>query len=136
MTAETTGSDEALSRLFAIRSRMTFSSASLTESVRGRIRERPSRTVRIPSIVRTIDHRIPVFVDCGVESGADVFKALALGADAVCVGRHLMPCLKKDDGAVAARITEITQELMSLMARTGSSTLAEIDPGVLHFRTF
>lgn len=90
----------------------------------------------LPEIIRATEHRIPVFVDCGVESGADVFKALALGADAVCVGRHLMPCLKKDDGAVAARITEITQELMSLMARTGASTLSEIDPGVLHFRAF
>ena len=43
----------------------------------------------LPEIVKVTKHRIPVFVDCGIESGADVFKALALGADAVCVGRHV-----------------------------------------------
>lgn len=44
----------------------------------------------LPEIVRVVQKQIPVFVDCGIESGSDVFKALALGADAVCVGRALM----------------------------------------------
>ena len=90
----------------------------------------------LPEIVKVTKHRIPVFVDCGIESGADVFKALALGADAVCVGRHLMGLLKKEDGAIAARITEMNGELKSFMARTGAKNLSEIDPGVLHFRNF
>ena len=49
----------------------------------------------LPKIVEVIGGRIPIFVDCGVESGMDVFKALALGADAVCVGRALMDPLKE-----------------------------------------
>ena len=89
----------------------------------------------LPEIVKVTGHRIPVFVDCGVESGIDAFKALALGADAVCVGRHLMPYLK-EDGAVAARLREMTGELRSVMARTGAASPRDIDPAVLHFRAF
>ena len=90
----------------------------------------------LPEIVKAVDHRIPVFVDCGFESGLDVFKALALGADAVSVGRHLMGFLAGEEGAVAARIREMTGELRSLMARTGAGSLKEIDPSVIHFRRF
>jgi isopentenyl diphosphate isomerase/L-lactate dehydrogenase-like FMN-dependent dehydrogenase len=89
----------------------------------------------LPEIVKVIQHRIPIFVDCGIESGLDAFKALALGADAVCVGRHLMPLLKTE-GAVAARLREMTGELKSIMARTGAKSIREIDPTVLHFRSF
>ena len=89
----------------------------------------------LPEIVKVIQHRIPVFVDCGIESGLDAFKALALGADAVCVGRHLMPLLGTE-GAVAARLREMTGELKSIMARTGAKSIREIDPTVLHFRSF
>ena len=87
----------------------------------------------LPEIIRVTEHRIPVFVDCGIESGIDVFKALALGADAVCVGRHLMQVLPKEDGAVTAAIQAMNGELMSIMARTGAKSLKEIDPSVLHF---
>lgn len=90
----------------------------------------------LPEIVRAVQHQIPVFVDCGIESGIDVFKALALGADAVCVGRELMRFLPEKNGAVAARIDEMNRELMSVMARTGAKTLREIDPSVIHFRSF
>lgn len=44
----------------------------------------------LPQIAEEIGGRIPIFLDCCVESGADVFKALALGATAVCVGRAVM----------------------------------------------
>lgn len=74
--------------------------------------------------------------DCGIQSGVDVFKALALGADAVCVGRELMNVLKNGSGAVTERIERMNRELMSVMARTGAKSLAEIDPSVLHIRSF
>jgi lactate 2-monooxygenase len=41
----------------------------------------------LPGIVAAVDGKIPVLFDSGVRGGADVFKALALGASAVCVGR-------------------------------------------------
>ena len=38
---------------------------------------------------------VKIIVDCGIASGADVFKALALGADAAAVGRSMLPSLEK-----------------------------------------
>jgi lactate 2-monooxygenase len=41
----------------------------------------------LPPIAKVINKRIPILLDSGVRSGSDIFKALALGADAVCLGR-------------------------------------------------
>jgi lactate 2-monooxygenase len=41
----------------------------------------------LPSVVKAVKKQIPVLLDSGVRGGADIFKALALGADAVCLGR-------------------------------------------------
>lgn len=41
----------------------------------------------LPTIIKAIQDRVPVLLDSGVRSGGDVFKALALGARAVCIGR-------------------------------------------------
>ena len=90
----------------------------------------------LPEIVKAVDGQIPVFVDCGIESGMDVFKALALGADAVCVGRELMGPLKDGAAGVTNRMNEMNRELMSIMARTGAKSLKEIDPSVIHYRHF
>ena len=79
---------------------------------------------------------IPVFVDCGIESGMDAYKCLALGAKAVSVGRHLMPLLKNGADAVAQRINDMTAELAGVMARTGVSTLDKMDATVIHRRAF
>ena len=77
-----------------------------------------------------------VFVDCGIVSGMDAYKCLALGAKAVSVGRHLMPLLKNGPEAVSARMNEMTAELAAIMARTGVKSLDEMDPTVIHRRTF
>ncbi|MBP5386405.1 MAG: alpha-hydroxy-acid oxidizing protein [Prevotella sp.] len=79
---------------------------------------------------------VPVFVDCGIESGMDAYKCLALGAKAVSVGRHLMPLLKGGAEAVAQRIDEMTAELAGVMARTGVSSLDKIDSSIIHRRAF
>jgi len=90
----------------------------------------------LPEIVKAVDGQAKIFVDCGVVRGADVFKALALGADAVCVGRTLMDPLKDGSRAVTIKIEEINRELSVIMARTGAKNLKEIDPSVLRFRAF
>ncbi len=41
----------------------------------------------LPDIIKIIDGKIPVLLDSGIRSGADMFKAIALGAHAVCIGR-------------------------------------------------
>ena len=90
----------------------------------------------IREILEVVRGEIPVFIDCGIESGMDVYKCLALGATAVSVGRHLMPLLKKGADATASRINEMTGELAATMARTGVRDLNSFDPTVIHQRNF
>jgi len=90
-------------------------------------------TMLLPEIRRAVGSRLTVIADGGMEDGFDCFKALALGADAVSVGRPLMGPLEKDgpDG-MAAKIAAMTDELKAMMARTGSADVRSIDPAVIH----
>lgn len=88
----------------------------------------------LPDIVKAVGGRLKIIVDCGIESGMDAFKALALGADCVCVGRNLMEPLKKGSKGVAERIGQLNSELSTVMARTGFRTLDEIDSDIIHYR--
>lgn len=86
----------------------------------------------LPGIAKVIAGRIPIFVDCGIESGMDAFKALALGAAAVSVGRKLMTPLKeKGAEGVTAEIISMTEKLAGAMARTASPDLKHIDSSVI-----
>ena len=89
----------------------------------------------LPKIKEVIGDRIPIFVDCCIESGMDAFKALALGADAVCVGRAIMPPLK-DHGAEGVRdkLVMMNRELMAVMERTAFRKLSKIDSSVIYHR--
>lgn len=91
----------------------------------------------LPKIAKVIDHQIPIFVDCGIASGMDVFKALALGADAVCAGRVIMEPLKMNGSiGVKDQIIKMTEELAGVMARTCSPDLKHIDPSVIYHRNW
>lgn len=90
----------------------------------------------LPDIISAVGDSMPVFVDCGIISGMDAYKCLALGAKAVSVGRHLMPLLKDGAQAVSDRINEMTAELAGIMARTGVKSLDDMDPTVIHRRNF
>lgn len=86
----------------------------------------------LPEIVEIVKGRIPVFIDCGIMNGTDVFKALAMGAWAVSVGRPVMPGIREGGAEGAAQvISEITGELAGVMARTASPNLRSIDPSLL-----
>ena len=90
----------------------------------------------LQDIISVTGDSIPVFVDCGIESGIDAYKCLALGAKAVSVGRHLMPLLKNGADAVTQRINDMTAELAGVMARTGVRALDKMDATVIHRRAF
>ena len=90
----------------------------------------------LPDILSATGGEVPVFVDCGIESGMDAYKCLVLGAKAVSVGRHLMPLLKNGAEVVAGRIDEMTAELAGIMSRTGVSALDKMDSTVIHRRAF
>ena len=91
----------------------------------------------LPKIKEAVGDRIPIFVDCCVESGMDAFKALALGADAVCVGRAIMEPLKeKGAEGVCEKLVAMNQELKAVMERTAFTKLSKIDSSVIHVRDF
>lgn len=90
----------------------------------------------LQDILSAVGNEMEVFIDCGIVSGMDAYKCLALGAKAVSVGRHLMPLLKQGPEAVSQRINEMTAELAGIMARTGVKTLEDMDSTIIHRRNF
>lgn len=90
----------------------------------------------LQDILSAVGNDMEVFIDCGIVSGMDAYKCLALGAKAVSVGRHLMPRLKQGPEAVSQRINEMTAELAGIMARTGIKTLEDMDSTIIHRRNF
>ena len=85
------------------------------------------------AIRRELGKDFLVIVDGGILDGFDAFKALALGADAVSVGRPLMaPLSEGGPAAAAAVIRRMTDELKAMMVRTGSPDVQHIDPDVIH----
>ncbi len=86
----------------------------------------------LPDIVKAVGDKMPIFVDCGICSGMDAYKALALGATAVSVGLHLIPCIRQGGAeGVGKRIQEMTEELKGAMAYTGVKTTKEFDATVI-----
>ncbi|MBR3503094.1 MAG: alpha-hydroxy-acid oxidizing protein [Clostridia bacterium] len=76
---------------------------------------------------------IPLFVDCEIKTGMDAFKALALGAAGVCIGRPLMTAIREDtENGVCNYLNRARGELAKAMAFTGSASLDRIDPAVIH----
>ncbi len=86
----------------------------------------------LPEIRKAVGSQLLLIADGGMESGFDAFKALALGADAVTVGRALMDPLKeKGPEGVRDVLTGMTKQLQAMMYRTGSRSLKHIDPSVI-----
>ena len=88
----------------------------------------------LPGIVKALKGSgMLIFVDCGIDSGYDAYKALALGADAVAVGRGILkPLLKEGKDGVVAKVNEMKQQLAELMLYTGICDTRSFDPTVIH----
>jgi 4-hydroxymandelate oxidase len=95
----------------------------------GRSTETGRSTIEaLPEIVNEVRGRIPVVLDGGVRRGTDVFKALALGAKAVGIGRPFLWGLGAFGQAGVERVLEILEgELRLVMANCGAQTVAAID---------
>lgn len=86
----------------------------------------------LPEIAKEVGNTMKIFVDCGINTGADAYKALALGADAVAVGRALFPGLIQEGNVgVEKYIQKMNQELAYIMAFTGCTSTKDMDPTVL-----
>jgi 4-hydroxymandelate oxidase len=95
----------------------------------GRSTETGRATIEaLPEVVSAVGNRIPVFVDGGVRRGTDVFKALALGAKAVGIGRPFLWGLGAFGQPGVDRVLEILQgELKLVMGNCGTQNVAAID---------
>lgn len=84
----------------------------------------------LPEIVAAVGKRVPVLLDGGVRRGTDVFKALALGATAVGIGRPQAWGLAAfGQPGVEQVIDLLNRELLQMMRQAGTPTLASITPG-------
>ena len=83
----------------------------------------------LPEIRAALQGRdVKIIVDCGISGGADVYKALALGADAAAVGRSMLSSLEEEgtDGVVNF-IERVNKELRFIMSCTGYAKVSDMD---------
>jgi len=94
----------------------------------GRQEESDRATIEcLPEVVDAIGGRCAVLVDGGIRRGSDVFKALALGADAVCVGRPYVWGLAADGETGAGHALDLlNEELVRIMRLAGTPSIESI----------
>lgn len=87
----------------------------------------------LPAIAAAVQGRLPLLLDGGVRRGTDVFKALALGASAVMIGRPYVHALATAGAlGVAHLLRTLREELEIAMVLCGCRTLADIDRSRVH----
>jgi 4-hydroxymandelate oxidase len=93
----------------------------------------PATAALLPEVVAAVAGRVPVLVDGGIRRGTDVFKAIALGASAVLVGRPVLHGLASGGAAGVAHVLRLLRdELEVAMALCGCRTLEQISLQHLH----
>lgn len=87
----------------------------------------PATAEVLPAIVEAVAGRMKIFVDGGIRTGLDVFKALALGADGVLIGRPFVTMVY-GGGTEGVRVyaDKLQSELQDAMQMCGVHTLKEI----------
>jgi 4-hydroxymandelate oxidase len=88
----------------------------------------PATLDALDEVVEAADGRVEILLDGGIRRGSDVFKALALGARAVMVGRPYLWGLTVDGADGVRRVLEILRDdLILTMALAGRARVADID---------
>ena len=86
-----------------------------------------SSIAALPKIVKAVKKQIPILMDSGIRGGADVFKALALGADAVGLGRpHIFALTLAGSEGVTEVIRQLQADFELTMALSGCKNVSEI----------
>jgi L-lactate oxidase len=92
----------------------------------------PSAFTVLPAIAEANAGKVPLIIDGGIRRGQDVFKAIALGANAVAIGRPTLYGLALGGAnGVAAVYQKLTEELQLVMHLAGVANLARIRPDSL-----
>lgn len=92
----------------------------------------PAAITALPGIVKAVNGKVPVIMDSGIRRGSDVLKALALGAQAVALGRPVLYGLALGgDKGVASVYQRLSRELSRAMTLAGVSSIKDIDRGLI-----
>ena len=87
----------------------------------------PSTASVLEEIADAVDGKMKIFVDGGIRNGVDVFKALALGADAVLIARPFVNMIYgAQEAGVQALVDQLGAELKDTMEMCGANSLADI----------
>jgi 4-hydroxymandelate oxidase len=92
----------------------------------------PATIDALPLVADKVAGRVPVLVDGGIRRGTDVLKALALGANAICIGRPYLYGLGAEGEAGVTKVINILRREFSMaMVLTGRTNIASIDRSVI-----
>ena len=99
----------------------------------GRVEDGVSATIDVlPEIVARIDGRIPILIDSGFRRGSDIVKALALGAQAVCIGRPYLWGLGAFGQPGVERVLAILRaETRAAMQQLGAPSVKDLTPAMI-----
>lgn len=112
----------------ALKAKEAGASAIVVSNHGGRVLDQcPATAEVLEEIADAVDGSMKIFVDGGIRSGTDVFKALALGADAVIIARQFVTAVYGGGReGVESYIQKISGELADTMAMCGVASLEEI----------
>lgn len=92
----------------------------------------PATIEVLADIVEAVGDRLTVLFDSGIRRGTDALAALALGADAVLLGRaHLFGLAAAGEAGVSRSVDILAEELRTAMALCGASSLADLRPSLV-----
>ena len=112
----------------ALKAKEAGASAIVVSNHGGRVLDQcPATAEVLEEIVKAVDGSMKIFVDGGIRSGADVLKAIALGANAVIIARPFVTAVYGGEHeGVLAYIDKIGSELKDAMAMCGAASISEI----------
>lgn len=117
----------------ACKAREAGAAAIVVSNHGGRVLDQcPSTAEVLPEIVAAVGNDMKILVDGGIRSGVDIFKALAIGADAVMIARPFVTAVYGGgEEGVAAYIQKLAAELTDTMSMCGAHSLDEITPDMV-----
>ena len=112
----------------ALKAKEAGASTIVVSNHGGRVLDQcPATAEVLEDIVKAVDGSMKIFVDGGIRTGVDVFKALALGADAVIIARPFVSSVYVGAGEAVKELAEkLKHELEDTMAMCGACSLEEI----------
>ena len=92
----------------------------------------PSTVQALPGVIRAAKGQVRVLVDSGFRSGADVIRALCLGADAVMIGRSYIYALAAGGEKAVSNLLELyAREMATTMTLIGAARIADLDESMI-----